>query len=263
VTRSVAAEGAATTSSEDDALLQSILSDHLITTVYQPIRSLADGSLFGYEALSRGPAGTSLAFPDALFDVAERHGRLFELERLCRETALKRAIAFHPDLKLFLNIDPRVVNQPGFHPGVTRQLLESTGRSETSVVLEITERDAITDYAGFRQALQHYARQGFSVAVDDVGSGYSSLVAIVELAPEFLKIDLSLVRGIATNHTKQVLVEAVTTVASRLGLRTVAEGVETLDELRTVTDLGVDYGQGFFLGRPTATPGQAPFRWPL
>lgn len=243
--------------------VRQIIARRRVTTVFQPIRSLADGRLLGYEALSRGPSGGSLSQPTALFAAAERSGQLLQLERLCRETALRRATALDPNLKLFLNIDPRVVNQSDFHPGVTRQLLESIGRSGSSLVLEINERSSISDFPSFRRALRHYTKQGYNVAIDDVGAGYSSLQAIVELKPQFLKIDLSLVRGIRHNRSKQVLVQALTEVGQRLGLHTVAEGIETVGELRTLMSLEVDYGQGYLLGRPAENPGEEGFTWPL
>lgn len=230
-----------------------IVVERRVATVFQPIRSLADGTVFGYEALSRGPAGPFNS-PTALFAAAERSGLLLPLERLCRESAVRRAASFSSDLKLFLNIDPRVVNLRDFHPGVTRQLLDSVGRSASSLVLEITERHSIEDFRSFRRALRHYTRQGYNVAIDDLGSGYSSLQAIVELKPGFLKIDMSLVRGVGRSRSKQVLIEALTTVARRLGLRTVAEGIETAAELAAVRALGVDYGQGYLLGRPAELP---------
>lgn len=235
--------------------VEQIIAEQRLTTVFQPIRRLADGRLLGYEALSRITLGGRLTRPDELFTVAGLSGHLFPLERLCREIALRRAAAsVGPKLRLFLNIDPRVVDQPDFHPGVTRELLQSTGRPASSLVLEITERSAIADFRSFRRALGHYSRQGFSVAIDDVGSGYSSLQAIVELKPQFLKIDMSLVRGIARSRTKQVLVEAITTVGRRLGVQTVAEGIETPAELRALVKLGADYGQGYLLGRPNERP---------
>jgi EAL domain-containing protein (putative c-di-GMP-specific phosphodiesterase class I) len=120
------------------------------------------------------------------------------------------------------------------------------------VVLELTERTAITDYPSFREALNYYRNQGFLIAIDDAGSGYSSLQAIAELRPEIIKIDMSLVRDVDKSPTKKAILETFVDFSYKISSQVICEGIENEQELKLVTDIGCDYGQGFLLGRPGA-----------
>src|SRR5213594_2675210 len=111
--------------------------------------------------------------------------------------------------------------------------------------MEVSEREAIDDYSAFRAALTHYADLGFSIAVDDTGAGYSSLEAIVELQPDYLKLDISMVRGIDAHLLKQEMIKAIVSFAQKMGATIIAEGIETEPELETLKRLGVPLGQGF------------------
>lgn len=120
----------------------------------------------------------------------------------------------------------------------------------SDVVLEITERSAIEDFKLFREALAHYRNQGYFIALDDVGAGYSSLQSIAELHPDFLKVDRSLIMNVNQDPTKWALLETFVTFSKRIGCQVIAEGVETGEEMRTVVQLGVDYIQSYYIGRP-------------
>lgn len=244
--------------SRDEIL--TIIREERVHAVYQPIVSLRDASVLGYEALARGPADSRFASPLALFDMAARHLLLFRLEALCRKRAIEGARAFLHGQKLFLNVDPRVIQDPDFRAGTTRVLLEQAGLTPEDVVLELTERSAIGDYAGFREALAHYRRQGYTLAIDDVGSGYSSLQAIVELQPLYVKIDRSLTEGVHDHPAKRAMVRALTHLARELHCYTIAEGVEHLEELDFLVEAGADYAQGYLLGVPAAPPPSPPPR---
>ncbi|MTV47587.1 EAL domain-containing protein [Heliobacillus mobilis] len=218
---------------------------------YQPLVNLESGSLIGYEALARGPANSYFASPGILFPFAEKAGLLYQLERIIREKALKGCHNLDQDRLLFLNISPSVVKDPLFAKGYTRGLMALYGLSPYNVVFEITERTAIQDFTGFRKILQHYRDQGFRVAVDDAGAGYSSLQAIAELQPDFIKIDMSLIRDIDASPVKQALLETFVTFGEKIGAKIVAEGIETEKELRLLAQMGVHIGQGYYLGRPS------------
>lgn len=224
-----------------------------ISTVYQPIASLVDGQTIAYEALTRGPAGSQFEFPDRLFNVAEEAGLLYPLERLCRRSAIHYAVTMPITARLFVNISPQILEDPEFAAGVTRDMLETEGIAPSRVVLEITERHAIKDFEIFKVALEHYRRQGFSIAVDDAGAGHSSLRVVAALRPEVIKIDLSLVRDIDRDRAKHALVSALVTFAKRIDALVLAEGIETEAELNTLIEIGVPFGQGFLLGRPKPT----------
>lgn len=225
--------------------------DTYLKAAYQPIIETKRGEVFGFEALARIPGSTNFNNIADLFPFAEKIGQLYPIETLCR----RQAITFYPSIAqnkemLFLNINPQVLIDPEFASGHTRKLLSEKGLAPQNVVLEITERSAIEDFATFRDALDHYRNQGYLIALDDVGAGYSSLQSVAELHPDFLKIDRSLIQGINADPIKWALLETFVTFSKRIGCRILAEGVETAEEMRTVVQLGVDYVQGFFVARP-------------
>ena len=224
----------------------------LLTAVYQPIVNLSSAEVLGWEALARGPKGHSFARPNLMFDFAEEAGFLFQLERTCREAAITGLGELDPRQRLFLNIHPLTLGDPSFRPGETKRLLAAYGLDPSQVVFEITERHSIQDFRLFHQTLDHYRNQGFAVAIDDVGTGFSGLNRIAQLRPDYLKADMDLVRGVDANHVQRALLETLVTLADRIGCEVIAEGVETETELSTLVSIGVHLGQGFFLDRPAA-----------
>ncbi|MEG6520990.1 GGDEF domain-containing protein [Desulfotomaculum sp. 1211_IL3151] len=218
--------------------------------LYQPIVSLQTGEVLGWEALTRGPKDSAFFSPAVIFNFAEEVGCLFPLEKICRELAINNFGQVNEFQKLFLNIHPYTVNDPQFVKGETRKLLDDGKVSPNNVVFEITERHSINDFSQFNKTLSHYRGQGYQVAVDDAGAGFSSLQTIAEIRPEYIKIDASLVRDISTNRVKRALLETFVTFAQKIGCRIIAEGIETEKELATLCSIGVHYGQGYFLARP-------------
>jgi diguanylate cyclase (GGDEF)-like protein len=231
-----------------------ILELRRVRAVYQPIVNLRAGAVFAWEALTRGPHASALESPTMLFDVAEEAGAIFALEKICREAAIRGFSRREHGAKLFCNVHPRTLLDPQFTPGETRRLLDKYGMEPRDVVLEITERHSVKDFNLFHRTLAHYRDAGYGVAVDDVGTGYSGLVSIAEIQPDFMKIDMSLVRGIDANPVKRALIETLLTFSEKIGCRIVAEGIETEAELACLIRLGVHFGQGFFLGRPAYPP---------
>jgi EAL domain-containing protein (putative c-di-GMP-specific phosphodiesterase class I)/GGDEF domain-containing protein len=221
-----------------------------VSAFYQPILDFSSGSIMGWEALARGPAGTSFQSPIMLFELAEQLERLFALEELCREKAITNLGEIAPDQRLFLNIHPRTMVDPEFTPGKTLSLLERAGMKPANIVFEITERHSLQDFGLFYRTLEHYRSQGFQVAVDDVGAGYSGLSSIAEIQPDFIKIDMSLVNNVDRDPVKRALLETITTFAEKIGSKIIAEGIETRAQAICLLDIGVHYGQGYFLARP-------------
>lgn len=226
-----------------------ILNHQLITPYYQPIIAIQSGIPHGYEALSRGPEGSPLHMPGPLFDYGTRLGRLLQLEQVCRKAAISLAPIDNNE-RLFLNINPQTLNDPSFVKGRTKDWALTKGLKPSQIVFEITEHEAIEDYDTFRKTINHYRAQGFLIAIDDMGSGYSGLLTLVELTPDYIKLDRGLISHIDTEPSKQAMVEAMVMVAHKIGAQTIAEGIETVQELAVVSALGADYGQGFLLGRP-------------
>jgi len=246
---------------ERTAELRTIMDEGLLTTHYQPIVDMDHDAIMGYEALTRGPANTAFAVPKALFTVSESSHLSGELDDLCRQKALLGARGFDPAKKLFLNALPETLGAPGLIARNLAAVLEEVALQPQNLVLEITERTAIEDFESFGRELERLRRSGFLVAIDDVGTGYSSLQAISEVPADFLKIDISLIKNVHQSLIKQDLVRSLLQVASRTRMRVIAEGIETREECQALRACGVRYGQGFYFGRPgPAFPGLAPGR---
>ena len=230
--------------------VQELIIKEEITTVYQPIVNLTDFSLLGYEALTRGPRDTEYESPYYLFSTAAEANLTFELDRLCRRKAFFNAGVFQEGQRLFINCLPATLHDPGFKGHALSELLQKVNLPPSRIVMEISEREAIENYPLFRSAVNYYTDLGFAIAVDDAGAGHSSLETVIELKPQFLKLDLSLVRGIDGNPVKQELVKAMLTLARSMNSIVIAEGIETHEELDMLRNLDVPYGQGYLIARP-------------
>jgi EAL domain-containing protein (putative c-di-GMP-specific phosphodiesterase class I) len=240
---------------ELDDFLYSI-DEHAIDAVFQPIVDLRHGVAPAFELLSRGPA--AFGSPTVLFDRAQQLGLTWELERACRLAAL-RAIARLPQAMrettmFFLNISPDVFNDPRFESGFTLAALQAAGIAQANIVIEITERVSIVDYERFEAAIRHYAAQGFSIALDDFGSGHSGLVTLISCVPHYLKLDMAVTRNVDRDAYKQMIVKSMVALAANVGAVLIAEGVETWGELETLRRYGVEWAQGFLFGKPAPFP---------
>jgi EAL domain-containing protein (putative c-di-GMP-specific phosphodiesterase class I) len=227
-----------------------LIHDRSIFPVYQPIVSLKCGTAFGYEALSRFLDKRWFDGPQQLFAFAADEGMVYALDRLARERAIEGSTGLGMHQKLFINITAQIMNDPSFTPGQTLLLLERFGLSPHNVVFEITERSSFEDFGAAKKLLDHYRNQGYQIAIDDAGAGYSSLQSIVEIKPDFIKIDRSLIQGIHLEPMKQQIVRTFTEFAAKMDISLVAEGIEEEEELHQVRSMGVGYAQGFLLGKP-------------
>jgi EAL domain-containing protein (putative c-di-GMP-specific phosphodiesterase class I)/GGDEF domain-containing protein len=244
---------------ERGAEVRSILAAGRLTTYYQPIVDMEQGSIMGYEALTRGPANSAFERADALFAGCHGEPLLDELDRACRCQAVRNARGLDPRKKLFLNSLPESLGRPGFTGGGFLDALQEAALQPRNLVLEITERTSIEDFDAFGRELATLRRQGFLVAIDDVGTGYSSLQTITEIHPDFIKVDLSLVKNIHRSLLKQELVHSLLQAGSRIGAQVIAEGIENEEEQRSLRRCGVRYGQGYFFARPAPPfPGLQP-----
>ncbi|MEO1784295.1 GGDEF domain-containing protein [Thermodesulfobium sp. 4217-1] len=231
-------------------LLREIIENKHFTTLFQPIFSLSNGNVVGYEALTRGPEGSILYNPEKLFESAKNESLLWEMELSTRSSAIERFLSFQSDKMLFLNVDPDIIKDEKFVKGSTKHLLENIIK-QSNIVFEITEKTAIKDYIEFKEIIKNYKTQGYKIAIDDVGAGYSGLTTISEVRPNFIKIDMFLIRDIDKNNFKKSIVKALVELANNSNLKLIAEGIETLDELKTVIELGITMAQGFLLGKPS------------
>jgi EAL domain-containing protein (putative c-di-GMP-specific phosphodiesterase class I) len=223
--------------------VQQVLDDpDVLAIVFQPVIDLTSGEIVAVEALARFD-GNPVRAPDMWFDDARHAGLGVELEML----AITRALAHQPMLPdgvaLTINAGPETV----VGPHLRSLLLDVRARR---VVLELTEHTAFDHHPGLEAALMPLRRGGVRLAVDDAGSGYSSLTHILKLAPDFIKLDRELIAGIDIDPVRRALVTSLVAFAADTGADLVAEGLETEDEVETVSRLGVRYAQGYYLGRP-------------
>lgn len=227
-----------------------IIRQQNISCKYQPILDFRTGSVYGWEALARGPQGSPFQSPLMMFEMAEQLGSLFSLEEICRRKAIQNLGPITKNQRLFLNIHPKTMADPSFTPGKTIQLLEEVGLSAENIVFEITERHSIQDFSLFYRTLEHYRNQGFRIALDDTGSGYSGLSTVADLQPEYIKLDKALIENIHRDPVKRALVETTVTFADKIGSKIIAEGIETKEQAVCLLDINVHFGQGYFLGYP-------------
>jgi EAL domain-containing protein (putative c-di-GMP-specific phosphodiesterase class I) len=231
--------------------LKSTIRDGAVFIEYHPIIVTATEEIYGYEALARG-VRRELRSPEVLFEVAEEANMVWELSRFLRKRAVEGILdELSEGQFLFLNVDPHDFDDPTFRNLDPSEL----GITDPSrVVLEITERTAIKDYPRFQEYLDAFRARGFRFAVDDAGSGYAGLGSIANLAPDYIKLDISLIANIDTNFLKQNLVETMVAFANGQGAKVIAEGVERREEFETVRELGVHLTQGFLFHRPRYAP---------
>lgn len=234
--------------------LDKIIDGKYIKTVFQPIVSLRDGSVIGHEALSRITCESSIENPEELFQIASESSRLWDLELLCRTTALHTAYLntdYAYDKKLFLNVNPNVMHDVKFREGFTKEYLKQYGAVPENIIFEITERKAASDMVGFQGTVSHYKDQNYKIAIDDAGAGYSGLSLISDINPHYIKLDMKLIRNINNDSIKFALVKSMVELSHVSNISLIAEGVETREELITLIELGVQYAQGYFLQKPS------------
>ncbi|MGK0151385.1 EAL domain-containing protein [Pseudomonas putida] len=238
------------TVAEQLSALSAILAQRSIHSLFQPIMCLSEQRVFGHEALSRGPSNSPLHAPLNLFTIARQAGRLTELEAACRESACRRFSEQQLQGKLFLNISPESLLEPHYPSGQTLKLLEQVGLPPSRVVIELTEHTPTDDFQLLSNALHHYRDMGFSIAIDDLGAGYSSLRLWSELRPEYVKIDRHFIDGIHRDPLKREFVGSILQIARASKAQVIAEGIELVEELAILLEMGVDLVQGYLLGRP-------------
>jgi len=225
---------------------RAVLAGRKLHAVYQPVVSIKDSGIVGYEALIRGPVG-ELERPDVLFAVAHEADMTLELESLCLETIFAKVPRAITGKKLFVNASPRLLGHSVF---LDERNLASIRRAHPNVVVEVSEKEVVHDYPAFRETLDHLRHAGLQIAIDDAGSGYSGLESILQLRPEYIKVATSIVRNLHTDTIKRQVITALASLGEQIQAPLIAEGIEQPEELHSLLSLGVRMGQGYLLGRP-------------
>lgn len=242
------------TLTEQLSTLSAILARSDLHSLFQPIVSISQQRILGYEALTRGPSNSVLHSPLNLFAVARQAGRLSELELACRESACRNFSEQQLPGKLFLNVSPESLLEAAHPPGRTLDMLRRHRIAPKNVVIELTEQTPTDDMEALHHALHHYRDMGFSIALDDLGAGYSSLRLWSELRPDYVKIDRHFIDGIHRDAVKREFVGSMLHMAKASRATVIAEGIELPEELATLTEMGVDLIQGYLLARPQEHP---------
>ncbi|HEY8533590.1 MAG TPA: EAL domain-containing protein [Micromonospora sp.] len=239
-----------------------MLDARAVAPVFQPLVRLDTGEIIGYEALTRGPAGTPWESPATLFAAARQVGREAELDWLCRAEAYRAALAasLDPSLTLFVNMEPAA-----WHADCPADLLPliTEAQQRLRVVTEMTERAIAADPSALLAAAESCRRSGWGIALDDVGADPTSLALMPFVQPDVIKLDMGLLRRPRDPHTAHV-VGAVLAYAERTGATILAEGIETEEHLAVARAMGAVIGQGWYFGHPGPLPEHAtPVREPL
>ncbi|WP_051321637.1 EAL domain-containing protein [Chrysiogenes arsenatis] len=237
--------------------ITSLLSEGRLTTHFQPIVSLQSHNtqIYAYECLARGndSSGAPLR-PDRMFDIARHSDLIFYLDREARASALRHAAHHAIGEKLFINFIPTTIYNPEHCLRDTFRWVQELGLKPQDIVFEVVETEQVQDVEHLKNVLAHYKEHGYSVALDDFGSGYSSLRLLAALQPDYVKIDMDIVRDIHCNSLKQAILKAVMQMTTDQGITVLAEGIETEEEHAYCVAQGVDLAQGYFYAKPSAVP---------
>jgi EAL domain-containing protein (putative c-di-GMP-specific phosphodiesterase class I) len=235
--------------------LLDVLKNKRLIVHFQPILNVNDQSLYAHEALIRGlsPDGKIIP-PNVLFGQAKDAELLFNLDRLCRETIMHTAAKLNYFGRLFINFLPSAIYNPENCLSTTLALAERYAFDPHNLIFEVVETERIDNVAHLRNILDYYRAKGFRTALDDMGSGYSSLNLLASLSPNIVKIDRELIMDIHLEPIKQAIVGGILGMAKQTGITTLAEGVETEQEWQYIRDIGIDLVQGYYFGRPAAEP---------
>jgi diguanylate cyclase (GGDEF)-like protein len=238
--------------------LRTILEEGRLKPHFQPILDLSTGKIHGFEGLIRGPSDSVLHSPLNLLKVASFAGCRMETEAACCR-ALTRAFAASglPHM-LFLNVSPESLAHPGFVSWLELEDLRPLGLTPDRIVIELTENQPTFDFGLLAETALRYRNLGFTLAMDDLGEGFSSLRLWSELRPEYVKIDMHFIQGVSRDPVKLQFLRSIRDIAATTGAKVVAEGIESEADLAIIQDLGLELGQGYLLGRPAPVPHPIP-----
>ncbi len=240
------------------AWLLEILRDNKLYSVFQPIvrfsRSSIEPELFAYECLARADVDGRTAMPSVMLDLARRAELMFQFDLMARSTAIRAAAAAGISSKVFINFSPNSIYNPIRCLASTVRLVDEMGLARDQVVFEIVEGDRLPEMKQLQRIVAVYRNEGFGVALDDVGSGYATMQVLVALRPEYVKIDMELIRNVHIDPDRATVTKKLLEMVRDLGLQSIAEGVETGGELDWLRAHGADYLQGYLFARPARMP---------
>ena len=235
--------------------------DFQFSYAYQPILDVRKRAIFAHEALVRGPAGEPASSVLALVNDANR----YRFDQACRVKAIKTASQIQLPGKLSINFMPNAIYRPELCIQATLQAARAHDFPVERIIFETVEGERVNDGKWLAEVLREYKRIGFLTAIDDFGAGFAGLNLLADFQPDIIKLDMELVRGIHQNRARQAIVRSVTRMCEELGIRIIAEGVETIEECQCLDALGVGLMQGYLFSKPLFEAGaQAEqLKWPI
>ncbi|MDQ6695110.1 MAG: EAL domain-containing protein [Chloroflexota bacterium] len=236
--------------------LLEMMHDERLVSHFQPIVACSDPqTIFAYECLLRGrEEDGTLVYPDRLFGAALTADLLFQLDRNARITAVRSAAHHNVQTNIFINFNPSSIYDPVYCLRTTLEAVRACGMSPEQIVFEVVESSEVRDVDHLLNIMSFYRSRGFKIALDDLGAGYSSLNLLTRLKPDFVKLDLQMIRDVDSDPYKAHIAAQILEMARKLGVRTIAEGVETEAEWLWTRDTGADYVQGYYFARPASPP---------
>lgn len=233
-----------------------VLENRRLTPLFQPIIDMKSGAIAGYEGLVRGPSDSPLHSPVKLLKLARQSGLAYEVEKLCCQVVVARFVELQLPGSLFVNFSPEVLMQEKFRESGIVEAVRLHDLAPENVVIELTESEPVYEYnlEVLLEVAMHYQSLGFKIAIDDLGDGLSSPRLWSELRPEYVKIDRHFIQNIDKDPVKAQFVESLREAVAGTGCQVIAEGIETHAELMLVHRLGVPFGQGYHIARPSETP---------
>lgn len=225
----------------------------ILDVAFQPILNIDTGKIFGVEALLRNyiEAGYSSIFE--LFDDVHKDNLLYSFDIKLRKKALKKftTITGYDNIKMFYNLDNRVIEMPNFKHGNTNRLLKKYNINKNNICFEISERHQFKSHLNMEEIILHYKNEKFCIAIDDFGVGYSGYKLLYDVKPDIIKIDRFFLTDIQKDMKKKLMTRSITQLAIELGIKVIAEGIETKEELLTCRDIGCHFIQGYLIQKPT------------
>lgn len=232
-----------------------VLDKKRLKTHFQPIMDPKNYTVHGYETLIRGyDENHRLIPPGKMFSMAKENDLLFNLDRQARETNIRNGKKHNIREKLFINFIPAAIYDPEFCLRSTLAVMAEVGISPEQIVFEVVETEEIKDLNHLKNILEFYKRQGFNIALDDLGSGYSSLNTLAMISPDYIKVDLEIIRNVDQIPMKQSILHSLLSIAKDHGIKVIGEGVETKEEYEYLLSAGVDFIQGYYTGKPKEKP---------
>lgn len=241
--------------SQSDWLVE-MLATERFTSYFQPIVFIEDTSqIYGYESLLRGlDEQGNLVPPGHIIELATESGLLPQLDQIARLSSINQASYHQVNGHIFINFAPTALYDPVFCLRSTVEAIDQAGIPHEKIVFEVVESDNFQDLTHLKTVLQYYRNAGFLVALDDFGSGYSSLNLLHQLRPDFIKLDMELIRDVHQDLYKASITEKILEIAQKLNVQTVAEGIECIEELNWLRERGATYAQGYLIAKPSAVP---------